>query len=70
MIRREMCIAEIIRTYPQTIRVFRSFGLECRECQIADFEDLEHGATVHDVDIDTLLAALNTAVSDHPEPSS
>ncbi len=62
MITREMTIAEIIARYPQTIPVFRSFGLDCMECQIADYEEVEHGANVHEVDVDTLLAALNSVL--------
>jgi len=62
MISREMTIAEIITRYPQTLAVFREFGLSCQECQIADFEALEHGAGVHHVDIDLLLAELNRAI--------
>ena len=62
MITREMTIANIIATYPQTIEVFRSFGLDCMECQIADYEEVEHGAGVHNVDIEKLLDALNNAI--------
>ena len=62
MITREMTISAIIASYPQTIEVFRSFGLNCRECQIADYEELEHGAGVHNVDIAKLLKALNTVI--------
>ena len=64
MITRDMTIADIIGRYPQTIAVFRDFGLSCQECQIADFEEVEHGAGVHNIDIDELLAALNKAISD------
>ena len=67
MITREMTIAEIISGYPQTIDVFRSFGLDCMECQIADYEEVEHGAGVHNVDIDQLLNALNKAINDDQE---
>ena len=68
MITREMTISEIIAKYPQTIQVFRSFGLDCMECQIADYEEIEHGAGVHNVDVDSLLAALNGAVGDSCQP--
>ena len=64
MIKREMTISEIINRYPQTIKVFKSFGLDCQECQIADFEELEHGAGVHNVDIEELLTALNQAIEE------
>lgn len=64
MITRDMTIAEIIARYPQTISVFRAFGLDCMECQIADYEEVEHGAGVHDVDIHKLLDALNKATKE------
>jgi hybrid cluster-associated redox disulfide protein len=62
MITREMTIADIIARYPQTMEVFRAFGLDCMECQIADYEEVEHGAGVHNVDIEQLLKALNAAI--------
>lgn len=63
MITREMKIAEVIAKYPQTIQVFRQFGLDCMECQIADYEEVAHGAGVHNVDVDRLLEALNKAIT-------
>lgn len=62
MITKEMTIEEIIRRHPQTIPVFRRFGLDCMECQIASFEALEHGAGVHKIDIEQLLAELNAVL--------
>jgi hybrid cluster-associated redox disulfide protein len=63
MITREMKIEEICRNFPAAIEVFKEFGLDCNECQIAAFEDLEHGAAVHDVNIDELLKRLNAVIS-------
>ena len=65
MIKRDMTIAEIISKHPETIEVFRSFGLDCMECQIADYEQVEHGAGVHNVDIDKLLEALNQTIKEN-----
>lgn len=62
MITREMTISDIIAKHPQTIEVFRSFGLDCMECQIADYEEVEHGAGVHNVNIVKLLKALNEVI--------
>jgi hybrid cluster-associated redox disulfide protein len=62
MITRDMTIADILVRYPQTVSVFREFGLSCQECQIADFEEVEHGAGVHNVNIDLLLRELNKAI--------
>jgi hybrid cluster-associated redox disulfide protein len=62
MITRDMTIAEILVRYPQTLAVFRQFGLSCQECQIADFEEVGHGAGVHNIDVEELLRELNKAV--------
>ena len=59
MITKEMTITEILTRYPETLPVFQSYGLDCYDCQIAEFEQLEHGALVHKVDIDALVAELN-----------
>jgi len=57
-----MTIEEVIRRHPETIPVFRKFGLDCMDCQIASVEALEHGAGVHHVNLEELLAELNGAV--------
>ena len=62
MITREMFFGEIVRLYPETMKVFEKYGLDCFECQIADFEALEHGANVHKVDVDVLLQELNRTI--------
>jgi hybrid cluster-associated redox disulfide protein len=62
MISKNMTIAEIVRRYPETIPVFERYRLDCLECQIAEYEDLEHGAGVHKIDVDRLLEELNAAI--------
>jgi hybrid cluster-associated redox disulfide protein len=62
MITREMTIGDIIRRHPQTIAVFEKYGLDCHDCQIADYEAVEHGASVHKVDIDQLIEELNRKI--------
>jgi hybrid cluster-associated redox disulfide protein len=60
MITKDMTITEILRRYPETLPVFKRYGLDCYDCQIAEVEDLEHGASVHKVDIDSLISDLNS----------
>lgn len=62
MITREMIIADIVAQHPETLSVFKQYNLDCYECQIADLETLEHGAGVHKVAIDQLLASLNDVI--------
>ncbi|HTG83098.1 MAG TPA: DUF1858 domain-containing protein [Geobacteraceae bacterium] len=62
MITKEMTIGEIIRRYPETLSIFENYKLDCYECQIADFEALEHGAGVHKINVDELLDDLNRVI--------
>jgi len=62
MITRDMTIENVIRQYPETVEVFRRFGLDCMECQIAAFEAVEHGAGVHQVNVEKLIEELNRAI--------
>ena len=59
MITKEMTITQILRRHPETLPVFQRYGLDCYECQNAEFEQLEHGATVHKIDLETLILELN-----------
>jgi hybrid cluster-associated redox disulfide protein len=63
MIRKEMKIEDVLRKYPQTIPVFRRFGIDCAQCQLSGYEDLEHGARVHGIDLETLLRGLNESLA-------
>ncbi len=63
MITRDMLIEEVIQKHPETIAVFKKFGLDCNECQIAAYAEVAHGADVHSVNVDTLLAELNRVIS-------
>ena len=62
MITKEMTIGDITRQYPETLPVFRKYRLDCFECQVADLEELGHGAEVHHVDVEKLLIELNGAI--------
>jgi len=64
MIRKDMKIEDILRNFPQTIPVFRRFGIDCGQCQLSAYEDLEHGAKVHGIDLESLLRGLNDSVTE------
>lgn len=64
MITKDMKIGEVMEKYPRTIAVFNAFGLDCRDCQIAEYEEVEHGASVHGADIETLLEELNGVINE------
>lgn len=62
MIRKEMKIEDVLRQFPQTIPVFENFGIPCAGCQLSGYEDLEHGAKVHGIDLESLLSRLNESL--------
>lgn len=64
MIDKEMKIEDVLRRFPQTIPVFRRFGIDCVNCQLSEYEDLERGARVHGIDLGSLLAELNAAIGE------
>ena len=63
MIDKEMKIEDVLRRYPKTIPVFDRFGIDCAQCQLSEYENLEHGAKVHGIDLSTLLRELNESLS-------
>lgn len=63
-ITKEMSIVEVVQKYPQTVQVFRNFGMGCLGCAAARFENIEQGAAAHGIDIAALIADLNKAVSE------
>jgi hybrid cluster-associated redox disulfide protein len=62
MIHKDMKIEEVLRSYPQTIPVFERFGIDCAQCQLSEYENLDHGAKVHGIDLQALLASLNDSL--------
>jgi len=62
MIHKDMKIEDVLRKYPQTVAVFRRFGIDCADCQLSQYEDLEHGAKVHKIDLELLLQGLNESL--------
>jgi len=63
MIDKEMKIEDVLRRYPKTIPVFDRFGIDCAQCQLSEYENLEHGAKVHGIDLSTLLRELNESLA-------
>jgi len=63
MIDKDMKIEDVLRRYPQTIPVFARFGIDCAQCQISEYENLEHGAKVHRIDLSALLRELNASLA-------
>jgi hybrid cluster-associated redox disulfide protein len=63
MINKNMSINEVVRKHPETIPIFEKFGLGCVGCEAALFENIEQGAEVHGIDVETLIASLNSIIA-------
>ncbi|HOV90037.1 MAG TPA: DUF1858 domain-containing protein [Syntrophorhabdaceae bacterium] len=59
MIEKNMSIADIVKRYPETQKVFEHYGLGCAGCRAALFENIEQGALIQGIDSEVLLDALN-----------
>lgn len=55
-------ISDIIRVYPQTIPVLRSWGMGCLGCPSSTGEPVKKAAEIHGIDIEELLTALNKII--------
>jgi hybrid cluster-associated redox disulfide protein len=55
-------IGQVLKDYPQTLRVFLSHGLMCVGCAVARFENIRDGATAHGINVEALLQDLNAAL--------
>ncbi|CVK17749.1 MULTISPECIES: DUF1858 domain-containing protein [Sporomusa] len=62
-ITKDMSIVDVVQQYPQTVQVFRNYGMGCLGCAAARFENIEQGAAAHGIDVTALIDDLNKAVN-------
>ncbi len=61
-ITKDMKFNEVMRTYPDTVKVLRKYDMQCVGCLGAEAESIEYGAVAHGVDLEVLLKDLNEVV--------
>ena len=59
VIHKDMNIFEILQQYPGAKAVLESFGMRCSECLAVVNESLAQSALRHNVELESLLVALN-----------
>lgn len=59
MITKDMTIGEVVSADVSKAQVLMSFGMGCVGCPSAQAETLAEAATVHGLNLDDLLEALN-----------
>ncbi|AHM57579.1 hypothetical protein EAL2_808p00720 (plasmid) [Peptoclostridium acidaminophilum DSM 3953] len=61
-ITKDMTIGELVRDFPEAIKVLFDFGMGCVGCPSAQVETIEEACGVHGLNMDELLSALNASV--------
>ena len=61
---KEMGIMDIVQNYPESVEVFKKYGMGCIGCAAAHFENLEAGARVHGFDADAMVADINAIIGE------
>ncbi|MBP2636218.1 MAG: hybrid cluSPTER protein-associated redox disulfide domain protein [Firmicutes bacterium] len=61
---KETSIREVVSKYPNTVSVFRKYGMGCFVCAAASYENIEQGAYAHEVDSNVLLAEINKVIQE------
>ena len=62
LVTKEMNIIEIAQKHPESIEVFRKYGLGCLGCAAARFENLEAGAKVHGFNVEDMVNEINELI--------
>ncbi|MBI5262588.1 MAG: DUF1858 domain-containing protein [Bradyrhizobium sp.] len=63
-------VDDIMRGWPQTIRVFLEFRMSCVGCPIATFHTVDDACREHGVEQDAFLKALCSSVEMCPEETA
>ncbi|MBI4577745.1 MAG: disulfide oxidoreductase [Planctomycetes bacterium] len=63
---RGMRIREALEVHDGAASVFREFRMPCDRCVVVDVDTIESGAALTGVDLDALLARLNTLPREKP----
>jgi hybrid cluster-associated redox disulfide protein len=61
-INKDMTFNEVLRAYPDTVKVLHKYSMQCFGCLGAEAESIEYGAIAHGVDLETLLRELNESL--------
>lgn len=66
IIKKDTKINEIISAHPEAVKFFSDLNMSCSQCFAVNFDTLENGALMHDMDADQLIEKLNLYISTLP----
>ncbi|HJN01519.1 MAG: DUF1858 domain-containing protein [Nitrospinota bacterium] len=55
-------INNVLRDYPETIKVFEKYNMGCLGCMGATAESIENGAMMHDIDSSIIVKEINNLI--------
>lgn len=55
-------INDVLRDYPETVKVFEKYNMGCTGCMGATTESIENGAMMHDIDSSVILKEINKLI--------
>lgn len=61
-ITKDMIIGDLVRNYPESVKVLMGHGMGCVGCPSSQAESIADACQVHGMDIESLLEALNKSV--------
>jgi len=61
-ITKDMTFFEVMRNYPESLKVLQKYNMGCVGCMGAQNESLVQGANAHGINPDELLKDLNAAI--------
>lgn len=61
-ITKDMTFFEVMRAYPDSVKVLQKYNLGCVGCMGAQNESLAQGANAHGIEVDALVRDLNAAI--------
>lgn len=64
LVTKEMTIADVLRQDRTVAPIFMRYGMYCLGCPVSTGESVADAASVHGVDVDELILALNEHLKD------
>ncbi|WP_195940897.1 DUF1858 domain-containing protein [Romboutsia sp. 1001713B170131_170501_G6] len=60
MITKDSIIGDIIKEKPEAVKILMDYGMGCLGCPSATMERLEQACEIHGIDLDEVLAKINS----------
>ena len=60
IITKDTGIIDAVQQHPEILEVFAKYGLGCVGCMAAHYETIGQGAGAHGIDVEALIADINT----------